>query len=313
MTDWFADLRPFEAAYAAWKSGNYAEEARFLLNYDEKAPFALAAGTGILVQEMRRFKLNSPEIVQKLGSHRDADGKMAFDESFLNHLQRHRFRGRLLAAVEGTLLLPGEPVLIVEAGLLQGLLLKHILDTTIWQSTHCATLAAQKTWASGQFLDKKNAPAPHFSDDENGWKIRANFIGGGENGTVLENFMMKNNTGYQLASPENPFEGRKNGLAQVRRCFQSGEPVADIWLTDEQEENQPGGLRTHSFFEKKGDKTAQSVKFTRFQNLYQPVLLDGHTAFASPKSSYLRQRALRQMEAFHEKGIEKMCSGWLEK
>ncbi len=308
MTDWFADLRPFEAAYAAWRRGDYAIEARFLLSYEEETPFAIAAGAGLLVHEMRRFKLNEPATVQRLAAPRSPDGRMAFDESFLNHLQRHRFRGRLLAAAEGTVLLPGEPVLIVEAGLLDGLLLKYILDTTVWQSTHCATEAALAVWRSGQFFDKKAAAEPAFSDDLDGWKSRARFIGGGEAGAVNDHLSTRESLGYQLASPENPAAGRRGGLAQIRRCFQSGEPVADLFLTDEQEEKLPGGLRSHEFM---NDGKKQSVKFTRFSNLYQPVLLDGHTAFASPKLSYLRQRALRQMEAFHDKGLERIPTGWL--
>lgn len=314
MTDWFADLRPFEAAYSAWKLGNYADDGRFLLKYEKNTPFSIAAGAGILVNEMRRFKLNSPEIVQKLGSHRDKSGKMAFDESFLNHLQRMRFRGRILAATEGTLLLPGEPVLIVEAGLLQGLLLKYILDTTIWKSTHYATQAALKTWELGKFQDKKTVAPPNFSDDENGWKTRALFIGSGdENLDFSEKISVEKKSGYQLESPENPIAGYKNGLAQIRRCFQSSEPVADIWLTDEQEEKQPGGLRSHTFLDENNEKTAKTIKFSRFQNIYQPVIWDGHTAFASPKLAYLRQRTLRQLESFQEKGTEKMPFGWLEK
>jgi hypothetical protein len=69
--DWFSDLRPFEAAFESWTDGNYAEQVRFQLVFKSDAPFSVAAGAGLLVEELRKFKLNSPEMVQKLGGHKN--------------------------------------------------------------------------------------------------------------------------------------------------------------------------------------------------------------------------------------------------
>jgi hypothetical protein len=305
--DWFSDLRPFEAAFEAWTNGNYAEMARFHLIFSADAPFAVAAGAGLLVDELRKFKLNSPEMVQKLGGHKNATGEMAFNESFLNHLQRHRFRGRIFAAVEGTILMPGEPVLIVESGLLEGFLLKFILDEIVWKSTSYATFAAEKIWKTGKFLDKKTEATPPDFSEKMDWKTRANFIGGGDfSEKMIDLNAPKTNEGYQLISPEKPSDGKKNGLSQIRRCFHGSDPIADIWLTDAQEDSMKGGLRSHNFT-KNDEKTVISVKFTRFQNIYHPVIFDGHTAFASPKLTYLRQRTFRNLENF----VEKLPAGWL--
>ena len=43
-----------------------------------------------------------------MGQVTDAQGRNAFQESFLNHLQRMRLRLQVNIAAEGTLLLPGE-------------------------------------------------------------------------------------------------------------------------------------------------------------------------------------------------------------
>lgn len=302
--DWFADLRPFQAAFEAWKAGNYAEPTRFYLNHESDGPFSVAAGAGLLVAEMRRFKLNSPEIVQRLGSARDPNGRMLFDESFLNHLQRLRFRGKLSIAVEGTFLLPGEPVLVVEASRLQGLLLTGILNEIVWKSTSYATSAALKNWQTGLVSELEIPAEPVFENSPDGLKKRAEFIGGNQAGEQFSSKKRGKTDGYQ---PDNSPK-MADGLTQIRRCFKGSEPVADVWLTEAQEDSLPGGLRSLNF-QDVAKNESKSVQFTRFQNLFQPVLLDGHPTFSSPKAGFLRQRTFKLMEAFHDNGLENYPRG----
>ncbi len=303
--DWFSDLEPFEKAYRTWQNGTYQQPALFHLEVKmpAAAPFLIAAGAGLLVAEMRRFKPNSPEIVQRLGQKRDTRGQMLFDESFLNHLQRLRFRGKLFAAPEGSVVLPDEPVLIVESTLLQGHLLEFLIEKLVGRSTVAATLAAQKGTAPP-------ASKTVFEDSPEGWAERGAAIGGGALPQNFESIFSKKAEKlavYSHVATKKAGQKEFDALTQIRRLWRGSEPLADIWLREEHEDDIAAGAKKLAFLH---EKTAKTVEFTRFQNLYQPVLLDGHAAFSSPKISYLQQRAARQIEAFEGRASD-FPRGWL--
>ena len=139
--DWLSELQPLFAAQDSWLDGSYNKPASAHLLCPDDVPFTIACGAGLLAEHVRRFKF-APAVIQRLGQVSDAKGRSVFQESFLNHLQRLRLRTHVNAAPEGTLLLPGEPILSIQAPELQIRLLGTAFRLLIWESSRWATKAA---------------------------------------------------------------------------------------------------------------------------------------------------------------------------
>src|SRR5258708_3889703 len=139
--DWLSDMTPAYAALESWQNGSYNDIKTFHYMYQPHGPFAIACGAGLLAEHIRHFRF-SPEIIQRIGRQTDADGRCLFNESFLNHLQRLRLRVQVNIAPEGAMLLPGEPLLVVQGPLLQIQLMENAFRLLLWQSTHWATKSA---------------------------------------------------------------------------------------------------------------------------------------------------------------------------
>lgn len=65
----------------------------------------------------------------------------SFDERFLDYLKDFKFTGEIYSAVEGEVVFPGEPILIVKAPLAQA----QLLETAILNIIGHQTLIATKT------------------------------------------------------------------------------------------------------------------------------------------------------------------------
>ena len=98
-------------------------------------------------------------------------------------------------------------------------------------------------------------------------------------------------------------------LTQVRRLYKGQEAVGDIWLTEAQEET-ASVSRTSARMTDTRTGQEDTLRFSRFQNLYQPVLIKGHPVLPAPRISYLRQRTLKQLEAFHHAKLDEYPRGW---
>ncbi len=306
--DWLADLRPALAAQAAWLAGTYQEEHIFHYCYLPDGPFAIACGAGLLAEHVRRFRF-SPDFIQRMGQAVDAQGHNLFQESFLNHLQRMRLRVQVNAAPEGTLLLPGEPLLVAQGPLAQILLLESAFQHLLWQSSHWATLAATARWQQGLRQEEDTPPPPVYPFHPEGWKIRAAYIGGASADDLLANVhpptrALQAGEGL-LRKDHRPDEP----LLQIRRLYRGNLPLGDLWLTQAQEEAASVSKTSTQFVDERTGNT-QAVQMNRFQNLYQPVLVKGHPALATPRLGYLRQRLLKQLEAFQQAGLENYGRGW---
>jgi hypothetical protein len=303
--DWLFDLRPLFAAQKSWDDGTYTHSTTAHLCSPTDLPFGIACGAGLLAEHIRRFRV-TPNVVQRLGQVTDAQGRSVFHESFLNHLQRLRLRAHVSAAPEGTLMLPGEPILVAQGPKLQIQLLESAFRLLIWKSTLCATEAAMQQWQSGHFSEEETPNAPPFSFNEKGWELRARYIGGASD--FAEN---------KQASTEPAWPGMalvehapSQPLVQVRRLFKGENPLADVWLSAAQEAA-ASVSHTHIQFLDEKTRAVESVQMTRFQNLLQPVLVKGHPALSTPSLDYLRQRTWKQLEAFRAVGLEGYRHGWL--
>ncbi len=300
--DWFSDLSPAVAARESWHDGSYNQRITCQVVYQGNYPFAIACGAALLAEHIRRFRF-SPDVIQRLGRVTDHQGRSVFDESFLNHLQRMRLQVQLAAPQEGTLLLPGEPLLIVRGPQDQLHLLRSAFRLLFWESTHWATKAALARWEKGDWVEEDTPLAPAFAFNEDGWKKRALFIGGGDADGALT----------QQSGPDpSGFRVENTPMVQIRRLFKGSQPLGDVWLTKEQEAA-ASVSKTSVHFRDTHTHRTRTVHFTRFQNLYQTVLSKGHPVLAAPRLGYFRQRTLKQMEAFHKGHLEGYGVGWWEK
>ncbi len=311
--DWLTDLEPIEAAQGAWRDGTYDHPVWYQLVYRPRGPFALSCGAGLLADLARRFRF-TPALIQRLGSLTDERGRARFTESFLNYLQRLRIRADVWAAPEGMLLLPDEPITIVRGPKAHILLLTSPMLRLLWASTHWASATAQVRWQSGHLTEEDTPPAPTIGAQPLSWAARACYIGG----TLSPEMPMSEG----LSSPlvEEGFlpapltfvgtDGLPRPLVQIRRTYRGSNPQGDIWLTRPLEEiasvsrtsAQILDVRTHRH---------RTLRFSRFQNLYQPVLLRGYPVWAEAKLPYLRQRTLKQLQAFAPEKLRDYPHGWL--
>lgn len=309
--DWLSDLQPLFAAQASWRAGDYQEDSVFYLTYRAESPFAIACGASLLAEHVRRFRF-SPPIIQRLGQVSDAQGRAIFDESFLNFLQRMHLRLHVGMPPEGTLLLPGEPLLIARGPMAQAFLLASAFRLLVWKSTDWATQAALRRWQNQDWKEEDTPPAPYYDFTPEGWQTRARFIGGDALDDIQQNRRPGHepgeNDGLQLQWRATT-GGQAQPFVQIRRLFNGTQPLADVWLTQEQDRRASVSKTTCQF--RNTDKNApETCHFERFQNLYQPILLRGRPVLPTTRKGYLRQRTLHQLEAFHRADLEVYPRGW---
>ena len=145
------DLYQLTMAAGYYQQGIHERRAVFHLFFRE-APFggkyALAAGLPLAIDLIEGLRFSADD-VQYLGRLQGADGRPLFREPFLNYLQRMRFTGDVAAIPEGEIALPHEPLLRIEAPLIQAQLLETALLTVMNFSTLIATKAARIKSAAG--------------------------------------------------------------------------------------------------------------------------------------------------------------------
>ncbi len=301
--DWLSDLHPLFAAQETWLDGTYNKPRAAQLLCPKEVPFAIASGAGLLAEHVRRFKFG-PAVIQRLGQVTDHRGRSVFEESFLNHLQRLRLRAHIHAAPEGTLLLPGEPMATILAPELQIRLLESAIHLLIWDSTYWSSKAAAEQLEKGLTSEEETPHYPHFNFDKTGWKMRANYIGGGA--SFSSDDLETSGDWPGLTRLENT---QGQAIAQIRRLFKGEIPLGDVWLSATQE-SQASVSHTHiQFIDGKTGQTTE-IQMSRFQNLMQPVLVKGHPALNSPSLDYLRQRTWKQIEAFQPLDLGAYQRGW---
>ncbi|MEM9922115.1 MAG: nicotinate phosphoribosyltransferase, partial [Bacteroidota bacterium] len=136
------DLYQLTMAYGYWKSGLYDRSAIFHLYYRKQpfgGPLAISCGLQPAIEYLQQLSF-STEDIHYLGRLKGADGQALFDESFLNYLQRFRFRCDVDAIPEGKVVFPNEPLLRVKGPLLQA----QLVETALLNIVNFSTLIASK-------------------------------------------------------------------------------------------------------------------------------------------------------------------------
>ncbi|HHJ51273.1 MAG TPA: nicotinate phosphoribosyltransferase [Phaeodactylibacter sp.] len=145
------DLYELTMSHAYRENGMEQDEAIFYL-YFRKLPagwnYAIAAGTDLVAEYLENWRF-SAEDVAYLGSLKTAEGHPLFTESFLNYLQRLRFTGRVDVLPEGELVFPNQPILRIQAPLIEAQIIESALLNLVNFSTLIATKAARIVQAAG--------------------------------------------------------------------------------------------------------------------------------------------------------------------
>ena len=145
------DLYQLTMAAGYYDQGVHERKSIFHLFFRSapfKGDFALAAGLPLAIDLIKGLHFSVDDI-QYLGGLKGANGKALFKEPFLNYLQRMRFSGDVFGVPEGEIALPHEPLLRIEAPLIQAQLLETALLTVMNFSTLIATKAARIKHAAG--------------------------------------------------------------------------------------------------------------------------------------------------------------------
>ncbi|MEI6410066.1 MAG: hypothetical protein WCR52_11825 [Bacteroidota bacterium] len=301
--DWLSDPAPAFAAQEAWDNGRYSQIETMHVLSPVGGPFTIACGMGLFAEHVNTFRF-SPDIIQRLGRLADARGRSVLHESFLNHLQRMRLTVQVRAAAEGAFLLPGEPLMSLKGPAIQLLLLESAIRRLCVESSWYASHAAHARWQAGD-LKEEDTPtlAPQPWNPE-GWKARALYIGGAAPGTETPAPDYKPGTIFNRLE-----EASGEALVQIRRLFKTSQPVGDVWLTRAQEAAASISRSTIRLENHVSGET-QTLRFTRFTNVYQPVLAKGKPVLPVSKPGYLRQRTLTGMKAFAEVNLGGYWNGW---
>lgn len=145
------DLYQLTMAQAYWAQGMTECRAAFHLLF-RRAPFAgwaaIACGTETVVELLDRWRFEAEDL-EFLSGLVGADGQPLFRKAFLDWLGGVRFRGDVWAVKEGTWVLPGTPLLRVEASIVEAQIIETMLLTVVNFQTLIATKAARVVQACG--------------------------------------------------------------------------------------------------------------------------------------------------------------------
>ncbi len=132
------DLYQINMAYAYYKDGVHEKSAVFEM-YFRKNPFkngyAVFAGLERIVEVINVFKFTEEDI--------EYLKQYNYSEDFLDYLKNLKFSGNLKCAREGEIVFAKEPILIVEAPLIEAQLLETLLLNIVGFQTLIATKASR--------------------------------------------------------------------------------------------------------------------------------------------------------------------------
>jgi nicotinate phosphoribosyltransferase len=144
------DLYQLTMAYSYWKSGKGNQQAVFHLFF-RKAPFqsgfTIACGLEQAIDYLKNFKF-SKEDIEYLATLEGNDGKILFEQAFLNYLENITFDCDIDAIPEGTVVFPNEPLIRVKGNIIQAQIVETALLNIINFQTLIATKSARMTIAT---------------------------------------------------------------------------------------------------------------------------------------------------------------------
>lgn len=131
--------------YGYWKNNMADRRAEFHMFFRKnpfQGGFVVFAGLGTLAEFMREFRFSQGDL-DYLSTLKNPAGHTLFEEDFLRYLQDMEFSCDVLAAPEGTLVFPNEPLVCVQGPILQVQILETLLLNTLNFQSLIATKAAR--------------------------------------------------------------------------------------------------------------------------------------------------------------------------
>ncbi|KOS67132.1 nicotinate phosphoribosyltransferase [Lysinibacillus contaminans] len=168
------DLYQINMAESYWADGIHNRKAIFEL-YFRKLPFgngyAIFAGLERMLEYLRNFRFSDSDIAY-------LREEIGYEEDFIDYLKGIRFTGDMYSMVEGELVFANEPIVRIEAPLVEA----QLIETALLNIVNYQTLIATKASRIKQVI--KNEVAMEFGTrraqemDAAIWGTRAAFIGG---------------------------------------------------------------------------------------------------------------------------------------
>lgn len=179
------DLYQINMAYSFFKDNIHEKKAVFEVFF-RKNPFengyVVFAGLERVVEFINNFKFSEDDLeyLQKLN----------YDEEFIDYLRTVKFNGRIKSVIEGEIVFAKEPILIVEASLLEAQLIETALLNIINYQTLIATKASRiKNIAKDKKLFEFGARRAHEMDAAV-WGARASYLAGFDGTSLVEAGML---------------------------------------------------------------------------------------------------------------------------
>ncbi|MFJ3390686.1 MULTISPECIES: nicotinate phosphoribosyltransferase [Lysinibacillus] len=168
------DLYQINMAESYWADGIHNKKAVFEL-YFRKLPFgngyAIFAGLERILEYLRDFRFTDSDITY-------LREEVGYKEDFIEYLKNIRFTGDMYSMVEGETVFANEPIIRIEAPLVEA----QLIETALLNIVNYQTLIATKASRIKQII--KNEVAMEFGTrraqemDAAIWGTRAAFIGG---------------------------------------------------------------------------------------------------------------------------------------
>ena len=169
LTDHY-ELTMLDALIQSGKVDNRAIFEVFIRDLPSGMPFGVFAGSGTLAESIARFSFTENQMSFLRSSN------LVSDET-IKWLSDYSFNGDILAYREGELYFPNSPVVIIEAGLGEALILETLILSTLNHASSIATAAARITHAAnGKFVMEAGSRRIHPEAAVHA--ARAAYIGG---------------------------------------------------------------------------------------------------------------------------------------
>ena len=133
-----------------WRKGNKNGIFSLFFRSNMKRPYYVLAGIDDVIDKIIKFRFTNDDILY-------LKSLSVFDNDFIEYLKEFQFTGSIRAMKEGTVFFPNEPVIEIDAPILEGQLLETLLINEIHFQTSLATKASRIVNSS------KNADVIDFS------------------------------------------------------------------------------------------------------------------------------------------------------
>jgi nicotinate phosphoribosyltransferase len=169
----FTDFYSLTMAQGYWKNNmdNRAVFEMFFRKHPFEGGFSVFAGLETLIEKIKAFSFSADDLdyLTSLG---------IFEAPFLEYLKNFRFRGRLWALDEGTIIFPQEPLIRVDANLIESQIIEGLILNTVNFQSLVATKTARVWLSSGKGSVMEFGLRRAQGEDGAMSASRAAFIGG---------------------------------------------------------------------------------------------------------------------------------------